>query len=249
MKLEEYLNGRREEKEHWALMVDMLTAENLTHIQVNFEAEGKLPEETWNEVFEPLPILSWTELQAELRRIFRKHTLAGPPITSTPQPKGRALETGRFTAVMKEAGLLTSPDAETQFLNDIRAGHTPSIPHNRQLRTCSLGRFLMWSTFKEAGGDPFVDCSDAAAVRQRLGLMEPIHPEDRELCLMIYEVPSHVDVRYPTIADAYAANAWNPLFQCSNPSDPWGYTSGGHPEVVHTVITGHHLSEPLRIVR
>ncbi|MEM8560196.1 MAG: hypothetical protein AAGG50_20445, partial [Bacteroidota bacterium] len=76
-------------------------------------------------------------------------------------------------------------------------------------------------------------------VCNRLGLQ---HGGDT--VLLVYDVPSHVTVRYPTLADAYAGPAWNPLFQASQPTDPWGYTSGGNPEVVHDVITGNHLAKP-----
>ena len=107
----------------------------------------------------------------------------------------------------------------------------------------------MWSTFNDttAGGDPFDGCTGSpSALRHAFGLVDPgpAMPDEREFILCIYDVPSDVDVRFPTIADAYAGDDWNPNFLCSPAGAPWGTTSGGRPEVVHAVIHGETLTAP-----
>lgn len=257
MTLEEFFTASAEEAEQrecWNKVVELLEAEDLLHIQRNFEVESRLPERAWSGVFVVLKVEEeWSELRVQLMVVFRGFTLHGPEIATTPQPKGRALDVGRLKTLLKQAGI-SSPIAQEQFINDVRAGHAPGIPYHQFLSTCPLGSHLIWSTFSEAGGDPFENVHDAEVVRDRLGLMPPIGLDDQELVLLVYYVPSDVLIRYPTIADAYAGEAWNPYFQCSNPSDSWGYTSGGHPEVVHDVVHGRHLvaddehGGPVRIV-
>ncbi len=257
MTLEVFLKGRPHLVVVWEHMAVLLADENLDYIHANFEGELRLNEGVWAamfaplpELFAPLPTPSWAEVQVILTAVFQNHTLAGPVIADTPEPKGRALDTGRFMALLDEAGL--PDDGKTQLLNDIRAGG-PIDLDAAELKQCNLGSYLMWSTFQAAGGDPFEGCADAATVRERLGLLEPVRAEDEELCLLVYTVPSDVNIQYPTLADAYAGDDWPALFRCSNPGDAWGYTSGGHPEVVHEVITGTHLARTsyiaLRTVR
>ncbi len=260
MTLDEYLDGcpTDEEAEAWREAANYFVAESLSRIKGNFESECRLSRATWERVFLVLVDASQDELRVEITAVFRDHKLTGPAVTGTPQPKGRALERERFTALARDAEIFASPEAVTQFIDDVRNGHLPVIPYDQRLRRCPLGNYLMWSTFKEQGGDPFASCSDADTVRTKLGLQGPKRPEDRELVLLVYDVPPEVTVRYPTIADAYAADDWNVPFQCSNPQDPWGYTVNGHPEVVHDVINGAHLASssgngghpfrPLRIV-
>lgn len=162
---------------------------------------------------------------------------------------------------MRKAGL--SQERRDQIIEDVQSGFTPAVPYSEQLSDCKLGNHLIWSTFSEEenGNDPFRNWTDANIVRDRLGLQDPQHPEDPEergLVLLVYRVPSTVTIRYPTIAEAYAGSGWDPNFQCSDPEDCWGYTSGGRPEVVHEVIRGNQFVQkpsdsayafaPLRIV-
>lgn len=249
--------AEREAKEEvWTQTVDVLTDAGLNFVRTNIEEECRFPECAWEGFFAALTGASRTAMLETMTESFRDWILHGSEIEETPAPKGRALEVDRFRSLMRDAGLL--PSRREQIVSDVKNGFTPAVPYSEQLSNCDLGNHLIWSTFRVEAEDPFEDWSDAEVVRDRLGLWDPDDSEERGLFLLVYRVPSIVDIRYPTIADAYAGSGWNPEFHCSAPNDPWGYTSGNVPEVVHEVIQGEHLIEgpehsayaftPLRIV-
>jgi hypothetical protein len=242
----------------WTRVDEAMREKGLSHVPETVEDECRLPEEAWAHLFEVL--LDWQRLldalddaanatdgegadmvAAAMTKVFQSRTLHGPDIEDTPTPKGRAIPVPDFSGLMEETQAFSSANAREQFFNDRRAGHSPTDPYDQQLRNCSLGRYLIWSTFQPSVDDPFEGLPDAATVREGMGLPPPQGAQDRELVLLVYEVPADLPVRYPTVADAYAGEEWPPRFECSNPDDPWGYTEGGRPEVVHDVIDGKHL--------
>lgn len=246
MTLQQYLEthgaAEREAKEEvWTRTADILTKADLDHVRDNVENECRLPESAWNDLFSALGDAAAANVPTAMTEVFQDRALDGPKIPDTPAPKGRAIQRQDFSGLMEQTQAFTSADAREQFFNDRREGRSPTDPYHRQLRDCELGRYLIWSTFRKHVDDPFEGLSDAAAVREGVGLPPPQGERDKELVLLVYEVPADLSVRYPTIADAYTGEKWNARFQCSNPDDPWGYTSGGHPEVVHEVIDGKHL--------
>jgi hypothetical protein len=259
MTLRDFLDAcTGDEEVRWNETAAMLLGEGRADVKDNFEKDHWLEAVVWQAVFLGLPQVSLVAFVGVASAVFQGHTLRGAPIAGTPQPKGRALEAGRFLQLAQAASLVATRAQAEQLLNDVRARINPPIPYDRLLADCELGRYFMWSTFNApGGGDPFFSCPDAATTRNHYGLTEPNNPADRELVLCLYTLPAGMPVRYPTIADAYAGsngNDWNPLFRSSNPGAPWGRTSGGRPEVVHELITGRYLTEhtaatpPLRSV-
>lgn len=247
----------------------VLTDADLGHVRETVENECRFPGYAWGDLLMALNLLM-TLGQAEEQRVpeamthvFRSKKLCGPDIPEeVPIPKGRALEVSRFRSLMREAGV--TPDGRDQIIEDVKRGFSPDIPYAEQLSSCELGDHLIWSTFSEEeedGSDPIRNWDSADTVRDRLGLQDPQNPDDpeeRRLVLLVYRIPSSINVKYPTIAEAYAGSGWNPNFQCSDREDDWGYTSGGRPEVVHDVIQGKQFVQdpsnstyafaPLRIV-
>lgn len=268
MTLDEYFDtvspGKRDEIEGvWQWAAEVLAEADLDYVREAVENECRLSVSAWDDLLSALNEAGDGHVHEVMTQVFRSWTLCGPKISEqAPTPKGRALSVSRFRSLMRKAGM--SPRRQDQIIEDVRNDFTPEIPYSEQLSHCELGKHLIWSTFskdKEDGTDPFQNWTSADTVRDRLGLQDPQHPdnpEERGLVLLVYRVPSSVTVRYPTIAEAYASSGWNPNFQCSDPEDPWGYTSGDRPEVVHDVIQGRQFIQdrsdsvyafaPLRIV-
>lgn len=266
MTLNQYLENSPEadsKGEVWEWTAEVLNDADLAYVRETVENECRLPECAWDDLLMALGEAEEERVPEVMTEVFRSKELCGPDIPEeAPIPKGRALSISRFRSLMRQAEV--SPDRREQIIEDVRSGFTPAVPYSKQLSQCDLGEHLIWSTFREKeeeGRDPFRHLTDPATVRDHLGLRDPQNPDDPEergLVLLVYRVPSTVNVKYPTIADAYAGSGWNPNFQCSDREDPWGYTSGGRPEVVHDVIRGKqfilHPSNgpytfaPLRIV-
>jgi hypothetical protein len=266
MTLEQYLNTVSSEEratlvEVWQWSTELLAEADLDHVRETVENECRFPASAWDDLFAALDEAA-ADVPTTMTRVFRDQTLEGDEIENTPTPKGRALEISRFRSLMRDAGM--SPRRRDQIVEDVWNGFMPAIPYSAQLAACDLGNHLIWSTFSEeaeTGRDPFRNWTDVDTIRGRLGLQDPQNPDDPEergLVLLVYRVPSAVNVRYPTVADAYAGSGWNPNFQCSDRGDDWGYTSGDRPEVVHDVIQGKqfvahprnsaYAFAPLRIV-
>lgn len=240
--LEQTVSAEQGKRDAWERTAIVLEDEDLSFVRENISIECRLHEDTWDAIFEALFGTPGDEVLVVLTETFQKQTLCGPQIPDTPEPKGRAVDANRFLRWLDDQEIFASPAAQRRYLDDVRTGVEPVVPPREQCHALPLGRHLIWSTFREDEVDPFAGYTDADEVRAYLGLMEPAQPDDQELFLLVYVLPEDVPARYPTVADAYAGDdEWNPEFQCSNPRDPWGYTSGGAPEVVHRVIRGKHL--------
>ncbi len=249
MKLETYLRQQDAKqlesiREVWSRIETALEEAGLSFVKENLLAEVHLPEEVWQRL-----LVASSDVEGEnkitetLTCVFNDSTQCGPEISDTPKPKGRVIDRGRFIDWLKNKANFASPEAQRQYLADIRSNQSLFISHQERLQNVPLGKHLIWSTFQEGGGDPFEVYTSSEDARARLGLMKPAKPEDKELFLLVYVIPDDVTIRYPTVADAYAGKGWNCYFQCSNSGDDWGYTIGGHPEVVHEVIKGSCLIE------
>ena len=237
------------EKQDWQQTVAILVGSGQAVVLNNVRTESRLDADAWESVVAVLPRSTWAEIQAVTTLAFRGHTLNGDEIAGTPSPKGRALTVERFKALLKESGLYPTDADADQFVRDLQTGSTPPFGFARQLTGCPLGSYHIWSTFDDttAGGDPFDGCTGSPGqIRHAFGLVDPgpAMPDEREFVLCVYDVPSGVPVRFPTIADAYAGDDWNPNFQCSPAGASWGTTSGGRPEVVHAVIGAETLTAP-----
>lgn len=261
MTLLQYLDSlssteRKAQEEVWIWATLVLDEADLGHVWKVIARECRFPESAWEDLFAALNDAKAEALEEAMTEVFRNRKLEGREIEDTPVPKGRAISRPDFAGLMERTQAFSSADAREQFFEDRRADRPPTAPYHQQLRNCPLGRYLIWSTFQQPVDDPFEGLPDAAAVREGMSLPPPQGKRDRELVLLVYRVPTDLPVRYPTIAEAYAAEGWNERFECSTPNDPWGYTQGGRPEVVHDVIDGTHLvrendyaPQAVRIVR
>lgn len=235
------------EEQDWQRTSAVMVASGETTVEQNFRTESRLSAVAWARVVAVLSRPTLAEVQTATTQVFRDHTLSGPEIPTTPTPKGRALTVERFKALLKDSGVFPTDADADQFVRDIQGGRVPPGGFARQLSDCPLGSHLIWSTFNEhtTDGDPFHGCDgNPDEIRAAFGLMPPSTPDEREFVLCVYRVPNGVPVRYPTLADGYAGAPWNPMFTCSDAGDPWGYTSGSRPEVVHEVIDGGNLTTP-----
>lgn len=250
MTLEEYFDTvspskRGEMEEVWQWAAAVLADADLDHVRQTIGNACRFPEEGWDDLLAILCDVEKANVPAAMTSVFQKWIRRGAEISDVPAPKGRAVDANRFLSWLDDQDVFASPAGKRRFLDDVQGDSGPIPPAHQQLRQLKLGRYVIWATFREEVVDPFADWTTAEEVRSGLGLMKPENPEDQKLFLLVYHLPDEVAVRYPTIADAYAAEGdWNPNFECAPPDAPWGYTSGDAPEVVHDVIQGEHLINP-----
>lgn len=247
MTLEEYLDDHDPsgtKREAWEHFDDTLTSDGASYVCDNFRAEYVFSASVWEDVFSVLVAGHQNGhaidiIENELVEAFRQHQCTGRE-PRTPSPKGRAVARKAFREYVKEASVSSSPESIERFFEKLLSGSgTPAL-----LSIVPLGSYLMWSTFSCSGRDPFEACSlSVEHVHAYVGT-EP-SPDgtdsDLDLILLVYNLPDHISARVPTIADAYSGTVRNEKFQRCDPSDDWGTTSGGTPEVVHDVILGEHL--------
>lgn len=229
----------------WQWAAEALADADLAHVRETVEDECRLPASAWDELLAALDAADAADVPSTMTTVFQDWIRNGPEIEDPPTPKGRAVDANRFLSWLDDQNVFASPSGKRQFLDDVQEDTSPTPPSHHQLRPLKLGKHVIWATFRAEVVDPFADWATAEEVRTGLGLTKPAQPDDQKLFLLVYRVPDHVPVRYPTIADAYAGEGdWNPNFQCAPPDAPWGYTSGDVPEVVHDEIRGAQLIAP-----
>jgi hypothetical protein len=242
MTLEEYLDHHDPsgtKRDAWENARGILDAEGYGHVRDNIERENRLSEAVWSDVCDAFLGSSPDTLLDELDAVLRRRTLHGPEIADVPSPKGRAVSILDFEDLLDTGRL--SQTAIDQTVSDLRTrGSIDSArlrvvqPRNPK-EAPKIGRYLIWATFQEGKYDPFDGHRTADEVRDWLSLPPPPR-YDRSIVLLVYKVPEDTSVRHPTVADAYAGHNWSAQYQCTNRGEPWGYTQGGAPEVVHDVI-------------
>jgi len=236
---------RGEMKKIWQWATEVLADADLDHVPETIEEECRFPEKGWDDLLTALRDVERGNVPTAMTSVFQKWIRHGTEISDVPSPKGRAVDANRFLSWLDDQDVFASPAGKRRFLDDVQGDSDPIPPSHQQLRQLKLGHYVIWATFRQEVVDPFADWTTAEAVRSGLGLMKPANPEDQKLFLLVYYIPDEVAVRYPTIADAYAAEGdWNPNFECAPSYAPWGYTSGDAPEVVHDEIRGAQLIAP-----
>jgi hypothetical protein len=223
----------------------------------NLKMESRLPEAAWNELIDALLIVTaeGAAVRNALRAVFRRWVLIGTIIGVTSETIfGRAISTESLKALLRKR---TPGRKAGDFATEIRDFYTKplSLIRKRWSRR-GLGNYLMWSTFSIHSRRPFSGFPMTAdGIRRILGLDPRLR--NKPLLLMEYHLGNGIEIRFPTIADAYAGDEWSYFFTPAPEKAPHGlirawpeYASQTkpRPEVVHKVISGDHLvRRPVRV--
>jgi hypothetical protein len=176
-----------------------------------------------------------------MRTIMKQWPFPGGPTSLSPTMMyARAVTTEAFARTISRQPAGTTPQT---LLKAIRHQVTYGL---RKLKRhwCGrgMGEHLMWATFEPASTNPFRhDFSCARDMRACLGLPDEPGPVIR----LIYGLPS--TACFPTVAEAYAGDAWNYHFMPSPKGSPagntlpWSKTLDPHHEVVHSIVTADEL--------
>lgn len=229
-----------------------LASVSATHRQayINLQAESRLGFAAWDEIIgavlsgDPSP----DALQDRLRDTYRKYLLTGPDVRACSSVVlGRAVTVERFCTMLKDRNMHPDIDSARDELESISKLSVAQLQRRWERR--ELGRYLMWGTFSQDPGDPFLDMHRTTdAFRCILGLDQ--NESGLALLLLTYSLPHTVTACFPTIADAYSGDVWVYYFRPASPTDPHGWTltwdkcsdQSGRPEIVHRVITGERLT-------
>jgi hypothetical protein len=213
------------------------------------ENERNLGEVCWNRIADKYlaggAARSLPEIEADLVVIFRDFQLLGGLDPDKRGDYGRAMKRHVFfdiltshhwpsvavDAVLRKLPLFPAPDCRAL------------------LRGVDLGRYFMWSTFCAAhtNCDPFDPRNPNEDLLDDLGLMT--NPGD-EFYLFWYGIPTAVDIRLPTVADAYSGEFFFP-FRPDGRTFPIQYQDrlAGRPERVHKLIKGENLKDKIAAIR
>lgn len=229
----------------------------------NIQKESRLPRDAWDALFRML-LAAPDDAKAVKRGIadcFCNFTLRGDPLPTRPVRLGRAVDFQRVVGWYADVRGIPESRARQFFKSYFDKGAN-KLP--RRWSDFPLARYLMWCMFhpSDTKRGPFDGMpSKAWDIRCRLGLSAPLDP-DEEIVLLEYGLPHDVQIRFPTVADAYAGQGWAYHFQVApeanlaSPPPAYGSTlpwkkcedKPGRPEAVHEVIRGRCLNAPLRLV-
>ena len=162
---------------------------------------------------------------------------------------GRVISFKRFCNLLVELGYHVTIEEAEVYMRSLMSKPISELPDEWKER--KIGRFLMWSTFNKRGRMPFGNPRPKAAIivcTLGLPLLEGPY------ILLIYQLVDEPIPRVPTFCDAYAGNFWSKYFRTSSPGAEYGLTmptdtcpdQKPRPEVVHEVIKGEKLVEPIR---
>lgn len=223
---------------------------------LNFWNESRLPEGAWDDLIESLLQARHEpqSIRSAIRGTFRRWILHGPDTAHHSAPVfGRALTIEALAKTFYSLGYHGSINAA---LKDVtRMISKPVHVVRRRWRTRKLGLYVMWSTLNPSSASPF-DGLPTSADRIRCILGLDRRERGQPLLLIEYVLPPNVEVRFPTVAEAYAGNEWLYYFRPSPEGEDHGWTMAWdecaheptRPEVVHEVVCGGQLSAPLREV-
>jgi hypothetical protein len=192
------------------------------------------------------------ETQVALRDALRGFILRGPSVALGTKICGRAVSTDRFCRMLSRLGYYSDLNTARVAVRNMLKRSPLQVAH--WWRNFDLGRFLMWATFDTSFSalTPFTSARDPDEVRALLGL--DVNERGLPLLLIEYRLPTGTDAKIPTIADAYSADDWPYFFRPAPPDSEHGLTLSWpshsherpHPEVVHGIVTGRQIANPLR---
>jgi hypothetical protein len=223
----------------------------------NLKVETRLPEPAWNELIDAL--LSVTAEGASvcnaLRALFRHWILRGTIVdVAGGTIFGKAISTAVLKALLRKR---TPGRKVADFAKEVRDFYTKPLPLiQKRWSRRGLGNYLMWSTFSIHSRRPFRGFPITAdGIRRILGLDPRLR--NKPLLLLEYHLGDGIEIRFPTIADAYAGDEWSYFFTPAPEKAPHGLIRAWpeyarqtkpRPEVVHEVISGDRLvRRPVRI--
>jgi len=242
-----------------ARLTTLSTASGLGYQAVqNLWAESRLDALAWKDAVDALVAApnDPAAIRSALTGSLRGRTLEGPSLPLPwPTLLGRAMTLKRFCQLLVTLGYYASVSTARRAVRNL-VGRDAAVTANRW-RNHELARHdrVMWGTFDadDPSSDPFGQLPpDADGIRGRLGLDR--NERGDPLLLLQHELPTGTEPRFPTVAEAYAADEWNYFFRLA----PAGATSGltmpwpechddpPCPEVVHEVIRGAQIRAPLQ---
>jgi len=165
--------------------------------------------------------------------------------------------------LLKEQNVFNSDSEAEQLQNDLLdpGANVDTVREHLEGIFISRPGRVAWATFdvgrdrSPSGLDPFGSMAlEADVIRARLGLST--NDKGKDLLLFVYELPSHMIARYPTIADAYAGDEWPYYFRPSLEGERWGMTMPWDgcgmppcPEIVHEAVNVASLRDRIRVAR
>jgi hypothetical protein len=222
----------------------------------NLRSESRLTLECWTSL---LPILcdrSDSEtIGHNVRLALRLCILQGPLVSSPIERQfGHAVTRKRFRTVL-EAQHFSYQGAAGALRHML--GKPLRLLHERW-KEIEMGIYLIWATFNpnDDKESPFKDIDGSATmVMGLLGL--DINEAGEPLLLFKYVLPEHVQPLFPTVAEAYAGDAWSYFFRPAPKESSYGMTLpwpefqnwSPRPEVVHRPIKMSCVIEPLREIK
>lgn len=227
----------------------------LLQAKTNIFAESRLPKDAWNDLISRLisAPADLHSIQTSIRNFCRHWTLNGPHAIKSSGLYGRATTVRQLADVFHP--YFGSPLAARAHVRSMIKQPLSKVRWKWQ--SWPIGNHVMWSTLDLSGRAPFEFVPPTAGadyVRSSLGLSR-VHA-GIPLILLEYLVPHSAEpTRIPTIADAYAAGQWSYYFRPAVETEhmhgwtmPWDDPGAGpkRPEVVHQVLTGSCLANPLR---
>lgn len=187
-----------------------------------------------------------------VRRLARKkrRQLSGEPAVLPKERRCfRVITLEKMARLLCDAGIQDDEESARAFLEELLGQPASTLASG--LADAPLGRHIIWSTFllpNERAWPP----PDAKAEEVLCAL--GIEGDGSPILLLSYFLPLSCVARLPTFWDAYSADPWNPFFRVAARGEPYGLTmqtsdeccGAARPEVVHEVIVGQYLDEPLR---
>jgi hypothetical protein len=216
---------------------------------LNVDLERHLPADAWRDLTDAVcrSTAGPADRVQHVRDACRRHVISGPVI---PKPHrnalyGRAVERSLFVKQLVQRNVALTHRAAEKRVDDLLAMNLPSP--ERAALAFHLSDYGMWTTWDE--NDPLrmpFPSRDQQAIVEELGLRR--RAATGELILLTYQLPADVSLRFPTIADVGASQAWSTQFRPATSADPHGYTMPWttssrlpRPEAIHLPISAARL--------
>lgn len=227
----------------------------------NLEIEHFIPKDRMEDIFKFILYDSSPNIEtfeSKYADECHKHVLQGGVISVTPFPKyfGVAIEKGILIQHLSKTYYSRFPDKKeaADFITGLKHGSLPS-----DCKDLFIKNYSIWTTWNESNPHsyPFEFCSTLKAneVRANLGLNKL--NMSKELLLIIYNLPSHISVLRPTIADAELSEYFEPppvteerhgltvTWKTEKWLDKLKIKLRSRPEGIHSRIQFRHLQLPI----
>jgi hypothetical protein len=199
--------------------------------------EAELDLTCWLEIVDLYRTAGLRLFEEQLAVILRKFMLTGPLDGEIRKSYGRVILQSTLIEIWTSTSL---PKAAVEDV--VRKLPLQSVDIARMtIASLPLGRYIIWSTFgeRDPDGDPFDPRDPVERLIDDLGLK--FYSGDI-FYLLCYTIPGAVEIRFPTLADAYSGGFFFP-FKSGGRTFPIRHPDklSGRPERVHSVIFGREL--------